>query len=209
MGSATVYAGYYSTSWTAALTDFTVSLWFCAQYVTPSGNSRIIDKSYSGGFWIGQNGSGTTDQWGGGIQQTSSPYGLFGSGFTMGQWWHLAMKRKGTTQTLYKNGYPIASQSCSGSSFDASPFYIFAPTSSTNNGYVGQLNALKIWDYALPDDLVGEDYAQEISGNPQIFNRISFMVPGVSAIVSGKVQRRHIGIPRTGTRIEPATGGAL
>ena len=63
---------YVLTTLSTALNDFTACAWFKAS--SPINNyDRIIDKSYSGGFWLGEN-SGTPTSWGGGVLEGGSPF---------------------------------------------------------------------------------------------------------------------------------------
>jgi len=88
------------TSYGPTFTNFTISLWFKDNNSVQFG--RLIDKSYTGGFWLGRNGS-TANSWGGGILESSPPYGIYLT-LTDGQWHFLTSIRSGTSHILYGDG---------------------------------------------------------------------------------------------------------
>ena len=99
------------TEYNGQLGDFTVCVWFKSDN---SGNwARLVDKSYSDGFWLGKQ-YNVPNSWGGGAgPQTIFPYGNF---LTLpdGQWNFLVSIRNGSTHTLYGNGITnTVSQACS------------------------------------------------------------------------------------------------
>lgn len=101
---------YVSTTFTQQLGDFSACAWFNAQG-TYTGSERIIDKAYDVGFWMGHNFE-ASNSWGGGIRQTTSPYGRYVT-LTDGTWHHLVNLRGGATQTVYGDGGAVsASGAC-------------------------------------------------------------------------------------------------
>ena len=88
------------TSYGPTFTNFTISLWFKDNNSVQYG--RLLDKSYTGGFWLGRNGS-TANSWGGGILESSPPYGIYLT-LTDGQWHFLTSIRSGTSHILYGDG---------------------------------------------------------------------------------------------------------
>ena len=88
------------TSYGPTFTNFTISLWFKDNNSVDYG--RLLDKSYTGGFWLGRN-SSIASSWGGGILESAPPYGIFLT-LTDGQWHFLTSIRSGTTHTLYGDG---------------------------------------------------------------------------------------------------------
>jgi hypothetical protein len=99
------------TEYNGQLGDFTVCVWFKSDN---SGNwARLVDKSYSDGFWLGKQ-FNVPNSWGGGAgPQTTYPYGNF---LTLpdGQWNFLVSIRNGSTHTVYGNGITnTVSQACS------------------------------------------------------------------------------------------------
>lgn len=59
---------------------------------------RILDHSYTTGFWLGRN-SSTVNSWGGGVMETTTPYGRFVT-IADGQWHILQNIRDGTTHKI-------------------------------------------------------------------------------------------------------------
>lgn len=126
------------------LSDFTISVWFKDDGVT-TAYERLVDKSYTGGFWLGRNGS-TASSWGGGILEGSAPYGIFGT-FTDGQWNHMISIRRGTTHELYANGILVASNTVSSSLLDTTAIQIGNGT--TNQGATSTIDEVRVYNRAL------------------------------------------------------------
>ena len=99
---------YIQTTNAMTLGDFTVAAWFWP--IQNAFYTRLVDKNFSTGFWTGRN-SGTAD-WGGGIMETSPPYGHYLPA-TYSAWNFLCMRRKGTAKTVFvgKFGDILASTS--------------------------------------------------------------------------------------------------
>lgn len=91
------------TNYNIALTDFTFCLWFKAPDSTNPQSTRLMDKNYITGMWLGKNTTGASNSWGGGVRESNAPYGIYLT-LTDGQWNFLASIRSGTTHTLYGNG---------------------------------------------------------------------------------------------------------
>jgi hypothetical protein len=92
-----------STNYNSQLTNFTVCVWFKTSDSSNPGAARIIDKNYISGFWIGKNSTGASNSWGGGVLESSPPYGRYIT-LTDGQWHFLVSTRLGTTHTIYGDG---------------------------------------------------------------------------------------------------------
>ena len=92
------------TNFNSALGDFTVCAWF--KGINQGGTRRIVDKNFQTGFWLGYQGGNhpSSSYWGGGIRQTSPPYGIYIGPFPASTWNFISMRRQGTIQTLYANG---------------------------------------------------------------------------------------------------------
>jgi hypothetical protein len=89
-----------TTSLTTQFTDFTAMA--TARINVSAGNaSRIIDKNFSTGFWLGK--AFADNQAGGGVREGSPPYGRYVS-CTEGVYNTLFSTRGGTTHSIYKNG---------------------------------------------------------------------------------------------------------
>jgi hypothetical protein len=103
-GGSIVFDGvddFVNTSITTAFNNFTVCVWF-KQVGSIIGYQRLIDKNFQNGFWVGRNAS-TANSWGGGIQDSSAPFGRF---ITLAdtQWHYIVSKREGTIHTIYGDG---------------------------------------------------------------------------------------------------------
>jgi hypothetical protein len=94
---------YVSTNYNTALNNFTVCVWFRVPDSTNAAARRILDKNYITGFWLGKNTSGAANSWGGGVLESSPPYGRYLT-LTDSQWHFLTSIRSGTTHTLYGDG---------------------------------------------------------------------------------------------------------
>jgi len=89
-----------TTSLTTQFTDFTAMA--TARINVGAGNaSRIIDKNFSTGFWLGK--AFVNNQAGGGVREGSTPFGRYVS-CTEGVYNSLFSTRGGTTHSIYKNG---------------------------------------------------------------------------------------------------------
>jgi hypothetical protein len=89
-----------TTSLTTQFTDFTAMA--TARINAGAGSaSRIIDKNFSTGFWLGK--AFADNQAGGGVRESSTPYGRYVS-CTEDVYNTLFSTRGGTTHSIYKNG---------------------------------------------------------------------------------------------------------
>ena len=89
-----------TTSLTTQFTDFTAMA--TARINVGAGNaSRIIDKNFSTGFWLGK--AFADNQAGGGVRESSNPFGRYVS-CQEGVYNTLFSTRGGTTHSIYKNG---------------------------------------------------------------------------------------------------------
>lgn len=92
-----------TTTYVSQLGDFTAIAWFKSSPPGSGNYERILDKSYSTGFWMGRN-QNIANQWGGGIINNTSPtFGIFIT-LTDNNWHFLALTRLGSTQTIYGDG---------------------------------------------------------------------------------------------------------
>jgi hypothetical protein len=85
-----------------SFTDFT----FYVIFNNTSGAEsyeRLVDQDYQNGFWFGRNES-TANTFGGGVREGSSPYGVFVTTATDGQWNIIANQRDGTIHNVWNNG---------------------------------------------------------------------------------------------------------
>ena len=89
-----------TTSLTTQFTDFTAMA--TVRINAGAGNaSRIIDKNFSTGFWLGK--AFADNQAGGGVREGSTPFGRYVS-CQEGVYNTLFSTRGGTTHSIYKNG---------------------------------------------------------------------------------------------------------
>lgn len=138
--------------------DFTCTAWFLSRGVA-AGYDRIVDKNYASGFWMGRNAS-NANQWGGGVQNSVPPHGIFVT-LPDGQWHHLAITRRGTTQTVYGNGGQVsATAEGSAEPFDAHAFG-FGQSHTFNNPLNGMISDVRFYDRALTLSEV-----QDVMNNP-------------------------------------------
>lgn len=80
-----------------SLNDWSIFVVF-KENSTLSSFERILDHSYTTGFWLGRN-SSTVNSWGGGVMETTTPYGRFVT-IDDGQWHILQNIRDGTTHKI-------------------------------------------------------------------------------------------------------------
>jgi hypothetical protein len=96
-----VDVNYIDTTCNLESNDFTCSVWF-KNDSSIRAYERLIDKSFSLGFWIGRQ-NNIANSWGGGVIEPATPYGIF---LTLedGLWHNIVSMRSGTTHTLYGDG---------------------------------------------------------------------------------------------------------
>lgn len=109
---------YMTSSVSDTLHDFTAVLLFRHYGAAQNSYERVVDKNYVDGFWIGRDGT-SVDQWGGGVQEASYPYGAFGM-FADGSPNILILRRKGSTVDLYKGTTLLVSRVVSNTPTDQS-----------------------------------------------------------------------------------------
>jgi hypothetical protein len=118
--------------------DFTVLAWFKPDGA--SSNARIVDKHYANGFWFGKDSSGA--RWGGGIKDTSPPYGHFAE-VTESQWNMLTMMRSNTTKSLYLNATLVTNATVA-TGGDATAISIGQQSGSSSARYKGWIGRVLI-----------------------------------------------------------------
>jgi hypothetical protein len=145
-----------NTSYGPTLDDFTIGIWFKDNGSPTYG--RLVDKSYTGGFWLGRNGS-TPNSWGGGIKETSDPYGIF-LNLTDGQWNYLTSIRSGTNHILYGNGITnTTSNTVTSSSLDSTTISIGAWSGPVDEQrFKGDIGTVQVYNRALTSDEVLQNY---------------------------------------------------
>lgn len=149
VGQAASFAGggAITTAITSALLNFSVSLWFNPGATVYA--ARLVDKSFSGGFWIGRDatvGGTAPERWGGGILNVSPPYGIYVNALN-GVWNHMVFQREGTAHRIYINGALGASATVSGAPTDATA--IMLGNAAGGFPYAGLLDEVGIWNRAI------------------------------------------------------------
>jgi hypothetical protein len=89
-----------TTSLTTQFTDFAAMATVNVNALSGAA-SRIIDKNFANGFWLGK--AFTPNQAGGGVKETGSPFGRYVAA-QEGIFNTLFSTRGGTTHSIYKNG---------------------------------------------------------------------------------------------------------
>jgi hypothetical protein len=141
-----------TTGFTQQLTDFTACAWFKSG-ASPVGSARILEKSYTGGFWVGRGGG--ANSWGGGVLESSHPYGIFVT-LPDQQWNHICSIRSSTTHTIIGNGGQVSnSNTVSGSALDTTALAIGYITSAA---YIGLIDEVRIYNRALSASEVKQLY---------------------------------------------------
>jgi hypothetical protein len=161
-GGSIVFDGtndYVQTNYNAALTDFTVCVWFKVPDSTNAGSARILDKSFVNGFWLGKNAfNSAANSWGGGIRESSPPYGRYLT-LTDGQWHFLVFRRSGTTHTLYGDGIVnTTSGTVSSTPLSTSSMRIGIEFSTISSPLKGDISQVSIYNRALTPSEVLQNY---------------------------------------------------
>jgi hypothetical protein len=97
------------TNFNTALGNFhAISIFRCLSTTATGNYQRVLDKSFSNGFYIGRNAT-TANSWGGGVRESGAPFGIF-STFTDNQWQMIGLSRTGTSIKLWNKGTVVASK---------------------------------------------------------------------------------------------------
>jgi hypothetical protein len=111
-----------------SLNDWTIFVLF-KDHSTVSTFERILDHSYTNGFWLGRNGS-SANSWGGGVKETSVPYGRFIS--IPDEQWHIIQNiREGTTHKIISGTEEVTGT-------------VTSTTTSENTIAIGSWNSLNV-----------------------------------------------------------------
>ncbi len=139
-----------------AWTNFTTCLWYKESAVATS-YERLIDRSYSSGYWIGRDANTVQNSWGGGVLEGNPPYGIFVT-LVDGSWHYICSVRSGTTHYIYGDGGTVsASNTVSGSAIDTTALRIAnqngngAPTNAT-------IDEVRTSNTALSADWIKTEY---------------------------------------------------
>lgn len=143
------------TSYGPQLGDFTICLWFKDN--GSGGYGRIVDKSYTGGFWLGRNGN-TANSWGGGILESSSPYGIYLT-LTDGQWHFITSIRLGTTHYLYGDGITnTVNNTVSSTTLDSTTIALGDWSNSSVQAFKGDIASCILYNRALSTTEILQNY---------------------------------------------------
>ena len=159
-GGSIVFDGvddYASTAFNTALGDFTVCCWFKPIDSTNPGYARLLDKDFVGGFWLGKN-AYTSNSWGGGIKETSDPFGIF---LTLpdNQWNFLASIRSSTTHILYGNGITnTTSNTVTSDALNTTSLLVAQYVGGAGYSYKGSIASFQIYNRALTSTEILQNY---------------------------------------------------
>lgn len=150
-------ANYMASTYSGQPTDFTLEVWF-KDDGSARTHERLVDKNYVSGFWLGRNAS-TANQWGGGIMETISPYGIFLT-LTDTQWHFITSIRSGTTHTLYGDGIAnTTSNTVTGNALDSTALTIGNWYDKNNaQSFGGNIAIVKFYNRALSSSEVLQNY---------------------------------------------------
>jgi hypothetical protein len=146
------------TSYGGTLNDFTVITWFRSIGGTRNYN-RVVDKNYETGMWIGRN-SNVVSSWGGGVMETVAPFGRF---ITLADsaWHMIVSRREGNLHTILGDGITNKVSgivSTAALSSDVFTFGNFIGTNPNASPLIGGIGQILIYDRALSDDEILQNY---------------------------------------------------
>lgn len=145
-----------TTNFTTALGNFHAIAIFRVASTTATGNyQRVLDKSFSNGFYIGRNGT-TANSWGGGVKDGVSPYGIFAT-FPDNQWQMIGLSRTGTSIKLWNKGTVVNSKTGNGTALDTTALRI-GRDPAVAYGLGGWCTAALIYDRELTPDEMTQIY---------------------------------------------------
>ena len=142
--------------------DFTVIVLFRASgAVGGEPYARLVDQTYATGFWIGKNNEDET-QWGGGVRQSSFPYGRFIT-LSFGDWHQIVSRRElfgnsgkhfiiGDGGRVSKNAVVVGTQM----NVD---LVTFGKETASSSHFEGEIGQVLIYNRALADQEIMELYA--------------------------------------------------
>jgi hypothetical protein len=159
-GGSIVFDGsndYIATSYAPTFNDFSVIVWF--KSTTNINYSRLVDKNFIDGMWIGRSAT-TANSWGGGVLESNPPYGRF---ITLqdGNWHMIASVRQGTTHTIYGDGIINTTSGTVSSTALSATAFVFGINQSTNpnsDQFGGNISQVLIYNRALSSDEVSQNF---------------------------------------------------
>lgn len=142
---------YLETTTSQSLGDF----WVLCVFKDPSttvASERIVDHSYITGFYLARASTGS-NSWGGGIKETSAPYGTFGT-CADGSWHVLDMRRSSTTKTVHVDGTSLGNDTVAGSATGSNKLRFGQALDTTGSADI-DLYAVVLCNTAIADNLRG------------------------------------------------------
>jgi len=144
-----------TTTFNNALGDFTACAWFKSTGLNIY--ERVLDKSYANGFWIGRS-SNNANQWGGGIKQGQSPFGIFIT-LSDGDWHYIVSRRSGSTHTILGDGITnTVSQTLGTDLLNTNLLRIGHSDQPNGDELEGNIGLVKIYNRALTDAEILQNY---------------------------------------------------
>jgi hypothetical protein len=155
-GSALSFSGAQTvtTTYRATLGDFTACLWFDAIGSDGGSNNRLVDKNFGGGFWMGRS-SSVANSWGGGVEESGSPFGIFVT-LKDGVWHQLCSMRSGTTHTIIGDGGAVSTSNTVSAAPLSADFF-----SIGGNAFKGIIDDVRIYNRALSASEIKQLYLNE------------------------------------------------
>lgn len=145
------------TLFNGALNDFTICCWFKPTDSSNVAYARLLDKSFTGGFWLGKDAS-SPNSWGGGIQETSPPFGRFLT-LTDGQWNFITSLRSGSTNTMYGNGIAnTTSGTVTSAALDGTSLLLAQYIGGAGYNFNGNIAIVQMYNRALTSAEVLQNY---------------------------------------------------
>jgi len=146
-----------ATTFNSNLEDFTICCWFKATDSSMGAYTRLMDKDFANGFWLGKDAS-NPNSWGGGIKESSPPFGIFLS-LTDGQWNFITSIRESTTHTLYGNGIAnTTSNTVDGSPLNPTDLLIGQYIGGFGYNFNGNVALVQVYNRALSSTEVLQNY---------------------------------------------------
>lgn len=126
---------------------FSVAAWVNSDAVNQGGYHRIVENSFSSGFYLGVDATGTVYKFI--VKSAVAPYGAAQGGtFRPGVWQLVVGTYNGTTGTLYVNGVAVGSDAFAAPGTVNLPVYI-GVAAAGGVGWKGRIDEVRIWNRAL------------------------------------------------------------
>lgn len=154
---------YVLTTFTSALTDFTVCTWFKDDGVVNGHNERILDKNYSSGMWLGRN-ANIPNSWGGGVRESGAPYGIFIT-LSDNAWHQLCSVRSGTTHYIYGDGASVSTSNTVSSAAISTTALAIGASYAGSSRSGSQVDDVVIYNRALTVSEIQQLYQQNVGSS--------------------------------------------